>query len=117
MSRDPQYQRLLNRKLWKTLRLLYLQRYPLCERCLREGRVRSAIDVHHKTPVETAHTLSEMEALCYRWTNLEALCIPCHKEVHKALRSQTKEGHQRAEADSMERWRERLKTRPKRLGG
>lgn len=117
MSRNPQYQRLLNSKRWKQLRMQYLQQHPLCERCLAEGHVRSAIDLHHRVPVETAHTLSEMEALCYRWTNLEALCIHCHKEVHKALLSQTKEGHQRAEADSMERWRERLKTRPKRLGG
>ena len=117
MSRDPQYQRLLNSKRWKELRMQYLQQHPLCERCLKEGHVRSAIDVHHRVPVETATSLSEMEALCYRWSNLEALCIPHHKDTHRLLRSQTKEGHQRAEADSLERWRERLKTRPKRLGG
>ena len=113
MSRDPQYQRLLNSKTWKMLRMAYLQQHPLCERCLKEGHVRSAIDVHHKTPVETAHTLSEMEALCYRWSNLEALCIPCHKEVHKALRSQTKEAHQQREDDRLERWIER-QSKPKR---
>lgn len=117
MSRDQHYQHLLNSKTWKMLRMAYLQQHPLCERCLADGYVRSAIDVHHRTPVETAHSLSEMRGLCYDLRNLEALCIPCHKEVHKALRSQTKDGHQRAEADSMERWKKRLKTRPKRLGG
>ena len=112
MSRDPQYQRLLNRKLWKTLRMLYLQRYPLCERCLREGRVRSAIDVHHKTPVETARTLSEMEALCYRWTNLEALCIPCHQEVHRQLGKDKRENVKERKNIRLQRWIDKQAKRP-----
>ena len=113
MSRDPQYQRLLNSKTWKMLRMAYLQQHPLCERCLKEGHVRSAIDLHHRIPVETAKSRSEMRDLCYDLRNLEALCIPHHKEAHKQLRSQTKEAHQQREDDRLERWIER-QSKPKR---
>ena len=55
--------------------------------------MRSAVDVHHKKPVESAKTEQEMERLAYNLdgNNLEALCIPCHIKTHKELRSHTKE--------------------------
>ena len=71
MSRDPNYQRLLNSKRWKMLRQEYLRAHPLCERCKADGLIRSAIDVHHKVPVESAHTLMEMEQLAFDWHNLQ----------------------------------------------
>jgi len=93
MSRDPRYQRLLNSPRWKNIRRAYLQQHPLCERCEREGFVRSAVDVHHKKPVESAKTEQEMERLAYNLegNNLEALCIPCHIKTHQEMRSHTKE--------------------------
>ena len=91
MSRDQRYQRLLNSPRWKNIRREYLQAHPLCERCEREGFVRSAIDVHHKVPVESAKTEQEMERLAYNPANLEALCIPCHIKTHQEMRSHTKE--------------------------
>ena len=93
MSRDQNYQRLLNSKRWKMLRQEYLRAHPLCERCQREGFVLSAIDVHHKVPVETAKTEQEMEYLAYNMggNNLEALCVPCHIKTHQEARSHTKE--------------------------
>jgi len=112
MSRDPQYQRLLNSQRWKQLRRFYLWQNPLCERCLKEGHVRSAIDVHHKTPVETAHTLSEMEALCYRWSNLEALCIPCHQEVHKEMGKSKRENIKERKNIKLQRWIDKQTKKP-----
>ena len=55
--------------------------------------MRSAIDVHHKTPVESAKTEQEMEYLAYNMggNNLEALCVPCHIRTHQEMRSHTKE--------------------------
>jgi 5-methylcytosine-specific restriction protein A len=93
MSRDPRYQKLLNSKRWKMIRAEYLRQHPLCERCQREGFVRSAVDVHHKRPVESAKTEQEMERLAYNLdgNNLEALCIPCHIKTHQEMRSHTKE--------------------------
>ena len=91
MSRDPRYQRLLNDRRWKELRRSYLQQHPLCERCQREGFVTAAVDVHHKTPVESAKTEQEMERLAYNPANLEALCIPCHIKTHQEMHSHCKE--------------------------
>lgn len=110
MSRDKRYQQLLNSKRWKQLRMSYLQQHPLCERCKAEGLIRSAIDVHHVIPVELAHTIQEMEALCFNEApeqRLEALCIPCHIKAHAEQRSHSKEAHQQREDDRMQRWIER----------
>ena len=98
MSRDPRYQRLLNDRRWRDLRIAYLREHPLCERCIREGKaagvpegyITPAIDVHHRVPVETAKTLQEMERLAYDWNNLEALCIPCHSRTHREMGKGTK---------------------------
>ena len=102
MSRDPRYQKLLNSKRWKMIRADYLRQHPLCERCRREGiaagvlpdgYITSAVDVHHKIPVERGRTPQEMEWLAYNLggNNLEALCIPCHIKTHQEMRSHTKE--------------------------
>ena len=93
MSRDPRYKKMLNSPRWKNIRRAYLQAHPLCERCQREGFVTAAIDVHHKTPVESAKTEQEMEYLAYNLggNNLEALCIPCHIKTHQEAKSHTKE--------------------------
>ena len=106
MSRDPRYQKLLNSPRWKNIRRAYLQQHPLCERCEREGFVRSAVDVHHKKPVESAKTEQEMERLAYNPANLEALCIPCHikthQEMHSHCKEQVKANKQRARRRFME---------------
>ena len=91
MSRDKRYQKLLNSPRWKNIRRAYLQQHPLCERCEREGYVRSAVDVHHKKPVESAKTEQEMERLAYDVNNIRLLCVPCHVKTHQEMRSHTKE--------------------------
>ena len=106
MSRDKRYQKLLNSKRWTELRISYLRAHPLCERCKAEGYVRSAIDVHHRQPVETAHTLQEMERLCYDWNNLQALCIPCHVQTHKEMGKNTRGNMQARAAARLERWKD-----------
>lgn len=107
MSRDKNYQRLLNDKKWKELRAWYLRQHPLCEMCEEKGLVVSAIDVHHKTPVETAKTPDEMRDLCYRPDNLQALCISCHAAVHRQMRSHSREAHRQREDERLERWKAR----------
>ena len=73
--------------------------------------MRSAIDVHHKTPVESARTPQEMEQLCFNPANLQALCISCHSKIHREARSHTKESHQQRESDRFERWKAELERR------
>lgn len=105
MSRSKDYQRLLNSKRWKQLRQWKLQQNPLCELCEAEGKIVSAVDVHHMTPVETARTPQEMEQLCFNPANLQALCISCHTSIHRNARSHTKAAHKQRERDRLERWK------------
>lgn len=109
MSRNQKYQRLLNSRRWRDLRAWKLEHNPLCELCAAEGYVVAAVDIHHITPVESAHTDKEMEALCFAPGNLQALCIPCHKAIHQQLRSQTKEAHQQRAADDLQRWADKMR--------
>ena len=111
MSRDKNYQHLLNSKKWKQLRQWKLEQNPLCELCEREGKVVSAIDVHHKVPVESARTPDEMERLAFDPNNLQALCIPCHAKVHREALSHTRRSHEMRERDRLERWKEELERR------
>lgn len=63
---------------WMRLRMTYLRRNPLCERCASLNLVVPAVDVHHR------QERLESPQLAYRWSNLEALCKPCHTKHHKA---------------------------------
>ena len=104
MSRSKDYQRLLNSKRWKQLRAWKLQQNPLCELCQEEGFVRSAVDIHHKTPVESAKTPSEMYALCFNPSNLQALCISCHVKVHKEMGKNKKKNVLERKDIALQRW-------------
>lgn len=104
MSRNKDYQQMLNSKRWRELRIWKLTQNPLCELCEAEGYVRSAVDVHHKVPVESARSIEEMRELCYNPSNLQSLCIPCHVKVHQEERSHSREAHQQREDERLQRW-------------
>lgn len=101
MSRDKNYQRLLNSPRWREVKTIVWRRANgLCERCIREGKaagvpdgyITPGVDCHHIIPVESGKTLAEMERLCYDWrTNIELLCVPCHIKTHQEMRTHTKE--------------------------
>ena len=93
MSRDKRYQKLLNSKRWAEVkRIVWHRAGGLCERCRREGLIRSGVDCHHKVPVESAKTEQEMERLAYDWlNNIELLCVACHIKTHQEMYSHTKE--------------------------
>ena len=105
MSRDRNYQRLLNSRRWKELRIAKLKAQPTCEICQREGRLRVAVDVHHITPVETATSLADMERLAYPpMDQLMSLCVPCHIRVHREMGKNTRENVNERKQSAMERW-------------
>ena len=95
MSRDPNYQRLLNDKRWKLLRAAVFRRTNgLCEMCLKEGIITPGVDVHHIRPVEQAKSVEGpdgMRARCYDSNNVMLLCVPCHIKVHQEMQTHTKE--------------------------
>ena len=95
MSRDKNYQRLLNDKQWKLLRAAVFRRTNgLCEMCLKEGIYTPGVDVHHIRPVEQAKSVEGpdgMRARCYDPNNVMLLCIACHIKVHQDMRTHCKE--------------------------
>lgn len=104
MSRDKEYQRLLNSAKWRELRAWKLQQNPLCELCQAEGFIRSSVDIHHIVPVESAKTRDEMARMCFDPSNLQALCIPCHIRVHKEMGKGTKVNHKERTNQYLKRW-------------
>lgn len=70
---------------WAKLRLLKLKNNPFCERCMDEGRVRAAVEVHHVVPVENALTLRDKKSLMFDYHNLRALCHDCHVKTHTEM--------------------------------
>lgn len=100
MSRDKNYQTLLNDKRWREVkRIVWLRTNGLCERCIEEGKaagvpdgyITPGVDCHHIIPVESGRTVQEMERLCYDPNNIRLLCIKCHIKTHQEMLSHTKE--------------------------
>ncbi len=62
---------------WKRIRDRYASEYPLCEKCLEEGRVQLMAEVHHIVPVSCGGT--------HEQSNLMSLCRSCHNKIHHEL--------------------------------
>lgn len=69
-------------KRWKNLRDWYLLKHPLCEMCLAMGKIKPAIDVHHKDGF-TNYSGYERIYKAYEIDNLIALCKECHSFLHR----------------------------------
>lgn len=74
-----------NSSRWRNLKNEYLQNHPLCEKCLSDGIVKPAEDVHHKIPILRGYSKEQQFRLGYDYNNLMALCKKCHAEIHKTL--------------------------------
>lgn len=112
MSRDKNYQRLLNSKRWQEVKRIVWQRTNgLCEECKRQGIVRAGVDCHHIVPVETATTPQEMERLCFDVNNVRLLCIACHSAIHKGMGKGTRKLAIERAKQRQDRWAEGLMNR------
>ena len=109
MSRDKNYQRLLNSKRWQEVKRIVWQRTNgLCEECMKQGIVRAGVDCHHIVPVETATTPQEMERLCFDVNNVRLLCIACHSAIHKGMGKGTRKLAIERAKQRQDRWVEGL---------
>ena len=109
MSRDKNYQRLLNSKRWQEVKRIVWQRTNgLCEECKRQGIVRAGVDCHHIVPVETATTPQEMERLCFDVNNVRLLCIACHSAIHKGMGKGTRKLAIERAKQRQDRWADNL---------
>lgn len=105
MSRNKDYQRLLNAPQWAKVKAIVKARAGgLCERCKAEGYITPGVDCHHVVPVESGKTLAEMQRLCYDVHNIQLLCVPCHIKTHAEQRSHSKEAHKQRENDRLSQW-------------
>jgi len=71
-DRDPAIRKRYGRA-WKRIRDRYISIHPLCEQCMKEGRITPAEEVHHVLPLSHGGTHSE--------DNLMALCKSCHSRI------------------------------------
>lgn len=62
---------------WKRVRDRYVKTHPLCEMCLKEGKLTPVEEVHHIIPVNRGGTNDE--------SNLMSLCRSCHNKIHIQL--------------------------------
>lgn len=62
---------------WRRIRALYVKQHPLCERCLKEGRITPVEEVHHIVPLSRGGT--------NQFSNLMSLCQSCHTKTHYEL--------------------------------
>lgn len=62
---------------WRKLRAEYVALHPLCEQCLKEGRMVPVEEVHHIKPIKDGGTHS--------FDNLMSLCQSCHTKLEREL--------------------------------
>lgn len=83
-ERKKERQAVYQSKRWKDLRKAYFQEHPLCERCLKEGRITPAHDIHHRlSPFCKGLTPEEKDRRAFDPNNLMALCVECHIKEHR----------------------------------
>lgn len=71
-QRDPETRKRYGRS-WRKIRKLFITAHPLCEECLRLGKVKAADEVHHIVPLREGGTHS--------FSNLMSLCKSCHSKI------------------------------------
>lgn len=65
---------------WRELRLDYLREHPICEKCGRK----LATEVHHIIHLSGLND-AEIVKKGFDPTNLMALCIDCHRDIHNHI--------------------------------
>ena len=65
---------------WRKMRDSYMKEHPICEECLKLGKVTAAEDVHHKLSPFRNGEINWGVLLSY--DNLESVCKECHARIH-----------------------------------
>ena len=81
INRDNRRQ-IYNSQRWKKLRRVKLIQNPLCEICLKDGKIVPAVDIHHKDSF-TNYTGQLRYYKAYDFDNLLSVCKQCHAALHK----------------------------------
>lgn len=82
-QRHIERQKLYQSKRWKEVRQYMKMKYPLCQDCLKEGKVVPMEEVHHiKSPFEKGLSEEEKYNRAFDEKNLVCLCKECHIKRH-----------------------------------
>ena len=73
--RRPLRHKIYNTSRWQKLREYKKRRNPLCEECLRQGRITPMALVDHIIPIEDGGAVFDL-------SNLQSLCSACHNKKH-----------------------------------
>lgn len=84
-------QKAYQNKHWRELREVYMREHPICEECLKKGKITPAEDVHHKKSPFRGGEINYNLLLDYH--NLESVCKDCHGNLHAS-----QQGHKSPEA-------------------
>lgn len=71
-----------NTRIWRKLRLYYLSKNPLCEKCKNIGKLTLAVEVHHIISISSVNTKEMKMQVGYNINNLMSLCKKCHIKIH-----------------------------------
>ena len=71
-ERDPECNKRYGSE-WQKIRAAYIRRHPLCEECLKHGRLTPVQEVHHVVPLADGGTND--------FDNLMSLCKSCHSSI------------------------------------
>lgn len=80
--RSNKWSKFYNTKLWRELRYQKLLEQPLCEECLKRGKITSATQVHHIVEFSLGIDEQQQWELFLDYENLESICNNCHKRIH-----------------------------------
>ena len=65
---------------WRKMRDTYMKEHPICEECLKVGKVTAAVDIHHKkSPFRNGEV---NYGLLLDYDNLMSVCKECHAAIH-----------------------------------
>ena len=73
---DPEIAKKYRSKRWQKLRILKKAQNPVCERCLKEGKVTPTYIIHHKEYITDKNYMDD--DVFFNLYNLESLCLACH---------------------------------------
>lgn len=81
-SYDSDRRKIYNSEKWRRLRAWKFTCDPLCEECLKVGKIVKAEDIHHKVSFMSTEDIQERIRLAYDFDNLQSLCKKCHQKKH-----------------------------------
>lgn len=73
---------------WKHVRKSYFMQFPLCQKCLAEGRTTETEEIHHRIPLKTCNgDLNYLLQLAFDYDNLMSVCTQCHHDIHRLMKA------------------------------